>query len=59
YRISSGWLKGILTEAKELMADEGKKLSADEAKYIFFWGMDSYFEKENDALYDLDDEIDN
>ena len=59
YKISSGWLKGILTEAKELMADEGKKLSADEAKYIFFWGMDSYFEKENDALCDLDDEIDN
>lgn len=46
YRITSGWIKGILTESKELMSKPTGKLSSDEAKYIFFWGMDSYFKKD-------------
>lgn len=29
------------------MAKKEEKLSTDEAKYIFFWGMDSFFEKGN------------
>lgn len=45
YRINSGYLKGMLSEAKELMASKEGKLSSDEAKYNFFWGMDAYFKK--------------
>ncbi|WP_034438961.1 TIGR02556 family CRISPR-associated protein [Clostridium ihumii] len=45
YRISSGYLIGMIIEAKELMANKENKLSTDEAKYLFFWGMDMYFKK--------------
>lgn len=58
YKISSSWIKGILTESKELMAKPTGKLSTDEAKYIFFWGMDSYFEKKDQADA-MNEKIDN
>ena len=45
YHINSPWLNEIITDAKLLMANQNGKLSSDEAKYIFFWGMDSYFKK--------------
>ncbi len=38
-------LKNMFCEAKEYMANREDKLSCDEAKYIFFWGIDSYFGK--------------
>ncbi|WP_346930181.1 TM1802 family CRISPR-associated protein, partial [Clostridium sp.] len=56
YRISSGWLKDILTESKQLMAKPNGKLSSDEAKYIFFWGKDSYFKKEQGIGFDLNND---
>lgn len=45
YRVNTIMFKNMITEAKELMAARENKLSCDEAKYIFFWGIDSYFEK--------------
>jgi|GEM_PF-554183 len=57
YKISSAWLKDILTESKELMANPSGKLSSDEAKYIFFWGMDSYFKKVQENAIDLENDI--
>jgi len=56
YKISSAWLKDILTESKELMANPSGKLSSDEAKYIFFWGMDSYFKKVQENVLDLEND---
>jgi len=47
YKINGKKAKDILIEGKQLMAKKEEKLSTDEAKYIFFWGMDSFFEKEN------------
>lgn len=58
YKITSRWLKDILTEAKELMAKPNGKLSSDEAKYIFFWGKDSYFKKEESIGLDLNNNKD-
>ena len=57
YRLSSTSLKSIITEAKELMANNENKLSNDEAKYIFFWGMDSYFKKNEDMSDELDENL--
>lgn len=37
-------IKEDLNEAKEYMISKDKKLNNDESKYIFFWGMDMYFE---------------
>ena len=45
YNINSPWLKEITTDAKLFMANQNGKLSSDEAKYIFFWGIDSNFKK--------------
>jgi CRISPR-associated protein Csh1 len=50
YRISVIKLKNMLTDAKELMTERTAKLSSDEAKYVFFWGMDSYFKKDSDVI---------
>ncbi|MBU5593272.1 TIGR02556 family CRISPR-associated protein [Clostridium sp. MSJ-4] len=57
YRISSVWIKDMLTESKELMANPNGKLSSDEAKYIFFWGMDSYFKKDGESTSNVDTDI--
>jgi hypothetical protein len=32
------------------MTERTAKLSSDEAKYVFFWGMDSYFKKDSDVI---------
>ncbi len=47
YKINGKRAKDILIEGKQFMAKKEEKLSTDEAKYIFFWGMDSFFEKGN------------
>lgn len=44
--ISKVYFEKMLTEAKNYMAKKENKLSIQEAKYIFFWGMDAYFKKE-------------
>ncbi|SHJ72427.1 TIGR02556 family CRISPR-associated protein [Tepidibacter formicigenes] len=46
YKVESNYLKNMISEAKLLMANKENKISQDEAKYIFAWGKDSYFEKE-------------
>ena len=48
YSINSSYFKSMMCEAKGLMGKRENKLSQDEAKYLFFWGMDSYFKSEND-----------
>ena len=48
-KINTSYLKEMLSEAKELMASRENKLSADEAKYIFFWGINTFYKKENDG----------
>lgn len=52
YKVNNSYFKKMLCEAKELMASKECILSFDEAKYLFFWGMDSYFvrEKEEDIV---------
>lgn len=57
YRIDKLFLKKMLCEAKELMANRQNQLSLDEAKYIFFWGLDSYFGKSVSEEEDIKDEI--
>jgi CRISPR-associated protein Csh1 len=52
YKSNTIYFKNMLCEAKELMARKEGKLSFDEAKYLFFWGMDSYFKKEDDKQED-------
>lgn len=56
YRINQIKLKEMLMEGKNLMANKEGKLSADEAKYIFFWGMDSYFGKDKEKINNQDEE---
>lgn len=46
YRVNDGYFKKLFSEAKELMLKKEGKLSFDEAKYLFFFGMDSYFKKD-------------
>lgn len=47
YKSNTIFFKNMLCEAKDLMSKKEGKLSFDEAKYLFFWGMDSYFKKED------------
>ncbi|WP_244834962.1 TIGR02556 family CRISPR-associated protein [Clostridium sp. BJN0001] len=47
YKIDSFMVKSYITEAKEYMAKKEDILSTDEAKYIFFWGMDMFFKKDD------------
>lgn len=49
YSISKSYFKSMMCEAKDLMAKRENKLSQDEAKYLFFWGMDSYFKSEDET----------
>ncbi len=44
YSLDSVWLKDEMFEMKAYYAKAENKLSKDEAKFIFFWGKDSYFE---------------
>lgn len=48
YKSNKPYFQKMLCEAKDLMAKREGKLSFDEAKYLFFWGMDSYFVKEDE-----------
>lgn len=42
------YLKELSSQAKELIGtNDDKRLSPDEAKYIFFWGMSQWFEGED------------
>lgn len=40
--------KNMMCEAKDYMAKGEQRLSQDEAKYLFFWGMNSYFKFEGE-----------
>lgn len=52
YSISNIKYKKMITEAKDYIAKREDKLSQDEAKYIFQWGMDAYFVKEKEETED-------
>lgn len=45
-KIKTTYLESMLSDARELMCNKENKVSTDEAKYLFFWGMDIYFKKE-------------
>lgn len=42
------YLKDLISASKELMGAGDSKLSSDEAKYIFFWGMQQWIGKSKD-----------
>ena len=39
-----------MNKAKEYMASSSKKINNDEAKYIFFWGLDTLFEDDKKGI---------
>ena len=39
-----------MNQAKEYMASNFKKINNDEAKYIFFWGLDTLFEDDKKRI---------
>ena len=44
-------IKNDMSEAKEYMAsNQNEKLNNDEAKYIFFWGLDTIFEDDKKRM---------
>ena len=45
---NKGYLKDLISTSKELMGTGDDKLSSDEAKYIFFWGMQQWIGKSKD-----------
>jgi CRISPR-associated protein Csh1 len=49
YNQANGYFKKLFCEAKDFMARKEGLLSFDEAKYLFFWGMDSYFKNEDET----------
>lgn len=55
YKINSSWINGVINTGKELMAKNESKLSTDEAKYIFFWGMTMYFKKNDENNDDINE----
>lgn len=46
HSVSDITFSNMLSDAKLNMANKENKLSQDEAKYLFFWGMDAYFKHE-------------
>lgn len=56
YRVDTITFKDMITEAKLYMAKREGRLSQDEAKYLFFFGMDSYFKKEKEDIKEIEDE---
>lgn len=48
YMITNTTYKNMLSEAKLYMANRENKLSQDEAKYLFFWGLHSYFKPDSE-----------
>ncbi len=40
------YFSNLLNEAKDYISKKENQLSYDEAKYLFFWGMDAYFKAE-------------
>jgi CRISPR-associated protein Csh1 len=45
---NKGYLKDLISASKELIGAGDEKLSSDEAKYIFFWGMQQWIGKSKD-----------
>ena len=43
-------IKDKMNQAKEYMASSFKKINNDEAKYIFFWGLDTLFEDDKKRI---------
>jgi CRISPR-associated protein Csh1 len=46
YSLDKPFFKGMMCEAKEMIGKREADLSQDEAKYLFFWGFNSYFKKD-------------
>jgi CRISPR-associated protein Csh1 len=55
---NKGYLKDLISSSKELMGTGDGKFSSDEAKYIFFWGMQQWIGKSKSEDIDIngDDE---
>jgi CRISPR-associated protein Csh1 len=54
---NKGYLKDLISSSKELIGVGDEKLSSDEAKYIFFWGMEQWIGKsKNEAIDSNGDE---
>lgn len=45
--------KSMMCEAKEYIGKRENKLSKDEAKYVFFWGFNSYFKKDKEEITEI------
>ena len=49
YSVDKWYIEDILSKSKAYMAKKEGKLSQDEAKYLFYWGMHSYFKFDNEG----------
>ncbi|KUO53427.1 MAG: hypothetical protein APF76_09315 [Desulfitibacter sp. BRH_c19] len=56
YKVDKVYFKKMICEAKDYMAKREGKLSFDEAKYLFFWGVDAYFKVEKNENQESEDE---
>jgi len=52
YSINYHSIKTMMCESKECMSKSENQLSQDEAKYVFFWGLNSLFKKDKDDKKD-------
>ena len=52
HSLNGKYLNEKMSGIKDLMGNRENKLSKDEAKYLFFWGMDAYFKKEESVNTD-------
>ena len=43
-------IKDKMNQAKDYMASSSRKINNDEAKYIFFWGLDTLFEDDKKRI---------
>ncbi len=56
YRADKVFFKNMLTEAKNYMAKREGTLGFDEAKYLFFWGVDMYFPGKKQEQLEIEEE---
>jgi len=49
YSVDKWYIEDILSKSKAYIAKKEGKLSQDEAKYLFYWGMHSYFKFDNEG----------
>lgn len=57
YGVYYNYIKDDLNKAKEYMGIGKTKINNDEAKYIFFWGMDMKFKKDKQISLDNNEDM--